>query len=498
MGRNKCIVIGSGLGGLSAGLILARNGWDVTVLEQGAVVGGCLQCFTRRGTKFETGMHFIGSAREGEILHQLMRYLSLDSLELSELDRSCYEIVNLAGDRFEFANGRDGFIEKLGGYFPTEVDSLKRYFNIIEQIGKASTIEALSRGDVDLSVMAHYQTVSINEVLDSIFWDETLKRVLVGNLPLYSGELDRTPFAQHAFIMNFYNRSTFRFVGGSDVVAVTLRRSIETIGGRVECNAKATRIICDNRRATAVEVNGSVIMDTDLVVGAIHPASLMRLLDTRLIRPAYRNRLLSLHNTASPFSVHIKFRPRAVPYMNSNIYSYRNGDPWGCENYTDEDWPKGYMYMHMCHSNNQEWADSAVVVSYMNYDDVSRWNGTQVGRRGDDYLQFKERMANRLLGELERDYPGTIEGIENYYTSTPLTYQDYTGTERGSMYGVAKDITSGPAARVSYRTRVPNLVLTGQNINSHGILGVLVGTIVACSWIVGQKEIYRQLIEANS
>ena len=58
MTKQKVIIIGSGLGGLSSGVILAKNGYDVTVLEQGIQVGGCLQCFTRCGAKFETGMHF--------------------------------------------------------------------------------------------------------------------------------------------------------------------------------------------------------------------------------------------------------------------------------------------------------------------------------------------------------------------------------------------------------------------------------------------------------
>ena len=43
--RKRVIVIGSGLGGLSVGVMLARNGYDVTVVEQEAVIGGCLQCF---------------------------------------------------------------------------------------------------------------------------------------------------------------------------------------------------------------------------------------------------------------------------------------------------------------------------------------------------------------------------------------------------------------------------------------------------------------------
>jgi len=64
----KCVIIGSGLGGLSSGVILAKNGYDVTVLEKHFQIGGCLQCFCRDGVKFETGMHFIGSADKGQTM----------------------------------------------------------------------------------------------------------------------------------------------------------------------------------------------------------------------------------------------------------------------------------------------------------------------------------------------------------------------------------------------------------------------------------------------
>ena len=102
-----------------------------------------------------------------------------------------------------------------------------------------------------------------------------------------------------------------------------------------------------------------------------------------------------------------------------------------------------------------------------------------------------------LLHSLNQHFPGIIDNIEHYYTSSPLTYLDYTGTQDGSMYGIAKDVSLGTAGRVPHRTKIPNLLLTGQNINSHGMLGVLVGAIVTCSEFVPAKVIYHQIKEAN-
>jgi all-trans-retinol 13,14-reductase len=90
--------------------------------------------------------------------------------------------------------------------------------------------------------------------------------------------------------------------------------------------------------------------------------------------------------------------------------------------------------------------------------------------------------------------PGILKAIEDYWTSTPLTYLCYTGTPEGSMYGVAKDINLGPAGRIHHRTRVPNLLLTGQNINSHGILGVLVGTMVTCGELLTSEKIFNEIV----
>ena len=61
------------------------------------------------------------------------------------------------------------------------------------------------------------------------------------------------------------------------------------------------------------------------------------------------------------------------------------------------------------------------------------------------------------------------------------------------MYGIAKDINLGPVARVHHRTKIPNLLLTGQNINSHGILGVIVGAMVTCGELLTSRTIYEEV-----
>ena len=153
--------------------------------------------------------------------------------------------------------------------------------------------------------------------------------------------------------------------------------------------------------------------------------------------------------------------------------------------------------MHFCQEHNPTFAKTGVILSYMQIKDVEKWADTKIGHRGDDYEVFKKQKAEKLIESVERHFPGLRSQIKSYYTSTPLTYLDYTGTENGGMYGIARDIHLGAACRVPHRTKIPNVLQTGQNINSHGILGVSVGTIVTCSELITAERIYNQIVEAN-
>ena len=447
----KVVIVGSGLGGLSCGVILAKNGYEVTVLEQGIQVGGCLQCFTRKGTKFETGMHFIGSASKGQTLQRLLRYLEVE-LKLSQLDPAGYEVISLNGKKYSFVSGRDGFIDSLVKHFPSQRKNLERLWDIIEEVSSASSLHSLKHTETDAALNTQYQLRSINDVVEETISDPILQKVVVGNLPLYAAERDKTPFSTYAFVMDFYNQSAYRVIGGSDYIAKSLVATLSKYGGKVFTRKQVVGIDCDATHATGVTCMDGSHYGADIVISDIHPTRTVEMISSPLLRPMYRKRIAKIPNTIGAFSVYLRFKKDKVPYMNYNFYGY------------------------------------------MNMADVERWKGKKIGKRGADYEEFKHLHAQRLLQSVEKDFPGLMESVDEYYTSTPLTYYDYTGTEEGSMYGIAKDIQLGPMARVHHRTRIPNLLLTGQNINSHGILGVLVGTMVTCGELLTSEEIFNQVV----
>lgn len=499
MNGKKVIVIGSGLGGLSSGIFLAKSGYDVTILEQSFQIGGCLQCFSRKGVKFETGMHFIGSADEGQILYRLMAALEInDKIQLSRLDTEGYDVISLFGNKYKFANGREAFIEQMAEYFPRQKDNLQRYWSLVENVANSSSVHTLRLDQANSSIGMEYQMRSMDEVLESVTSDPQLAKVLAGNLPLYAAEKGKTPFSTHAFIMDFYNQSAFRVIGGSDSIAKALREVLCQYGSRVLTRKKVTQIVCNHQYATGVLCEDGDFYEADMVISSTHPLRTLEMLGkTSLIHPAYRQRLQGINQTVGGFAVYLHFKENAVPYMNYNYYAYSQDSPWNCESYTPENWPKGYLFMHFCHEPSVKYAKAGVILSYMQMRDVDLWKYTKIGQRGEDYEIFKKQHAEKLIELLEKDFPNISTKIENYYTSTPLTYWDYTGTEGGSMYGVAKDVNKGIGGRVSHRTRIPNLLLTGQNINSHGMLGTLIGSVITCSEILDERKLYNDIAHAK-
>jgi all-trans-retinol 13,14-reductase len=491
--KNHIIIIGSGLGGLTTAYILAKNGYRVTVLEKNAQFGGCLQTFVRHGVKFETGMHYIGSMDKGQVLYNFFKYLALlPDVKLHALDKNAYDIISIDGQRFPFANGTKNFVEQLSQFFPDEKQNLKRYWNTIHDVAHRSPLYSGKYNNEDYFINPDYFRKSASGFIESITDNRVLQQVLAGNVPLYAGVRDRTPLYIHALIEDFYNNSAYRIIGGSDAIAKSLVNSIKKMGGEVHTNSPVAHINCDTEKAVSVTLQNGEEVSGDYFISNLHPARMVELLDTHLIRKSYRTRIAELKNTVANFTLYIRFKKEAMPYLNSNFYHYRS-DVWEGGNYRKEEWPNNFLYMHLCNAATQQYAEGAILMTYMNFDEVAQWQGTRIGHRGTEYETFKQQRAERLIDLLETQMPGTRACIENYYASTPLTYLDYTGTERGSMYGIASDCTEHLRTQVSQRTKIPNLFQTGQNINSHGILGVIIGAMITSSELLGIENVVKQV-----
>lgn len=494
MGKYDVVIIGSGLGGLVCGYILSKFGYKVCILEQHTQIGGCLQTFRRSGVTFDTGMHYIGSLDPGQVLHTYFSYLGLlDTVPVRRLDESGFDTISLPQGEFKIPMGFSNFVEGLSAQFPHERNNIETYVQRIREVALESPLYNIQEIHEQVFLNPHSVKSGVQEFMYGISSNTVLQNVLLGNIPLYAGQRDKTPLYIHALIHNFYIQSAYRLVGGSDSIANSLAASIQAKGGEIYTKSQVAHIHCNSEKAVSVELSNGEIIHADSFISNMHPEVTLAKLNTPLIRKAYRERVLNLENTISNFTVYIVFKKNTVPYLNTNYYRYHTSDVWECTDYMPQSWPMNFLYMHQAPANNSEFAEGALLIAYMKYDEVRQWEHTTIGKRGDDYKAFKQEKSEKLLNALEQSFPGIRSRIESYSSSTPLTYRDYTATKEGSMYGVVRDKNFPTQTLVSQRTRIPNLFMTGQNINSHGILGVTIGSIITCSEFLGINTIIKDI-----
>ena len=491
--------MGSGLGGLVCGYILSKNGFDVTVLEKNQQIGGCLQTFCRNDTPFATGMHYIGGMDEGQVLYKFFKYLHLlEDVKLSRLDHSGYEVLSIAGDRYKFASGYESFAEELGSRFPDDMNNIMKYVETIRNNAASSPMYNLQKNISHLFVDESYNKMGFYDLISSITPNKRLQDVLSGNLLMYGGVKDKTPVYIPAVINSINIQSAFRIINGSDSIAQSLAKSIRFFGGKTMTNAEVVKINCDSEKVTSVTLSNGDTIEAHYVISNVHPEATLNKIDSHLIRKAYRHRIGELENSISNFTVYIKFRKNVIPYLNFNYYFHAHEGVWGYLSYDPEKWPETFLFMHQCEQDKQVFAESAKLIGVMRFDEVKKWENTTVERRGSEYLEFKEEKAYKLLQKLEESFPGINAAIEGYYTSTPLTYRDYTATKEGSMFGIVSDKNHLYETMVSVRTKIPNLFLTGQNINIHGILGVMISAVFTCAEFLGIDHLSKQIEQLNS
>ena len=489
------MIIGSGLGGLLCGNILSREGLSVCVLEKHFQAGGCLQNFSREGCIFDTGIHYIGSLDEGQVLNRYFRYFGLlDELPLKRMDADGFDRISFASDptEYPYAMGSEAFVERLLEFFPAERAALESYVARIRDVADHFPLYNISDEQADFSETSMYGENAYG-VIASLTKNEKLRQVLAGTSPLYAGVRDKPPFYVHALVNYSFMESSWRVVDGSASIARLLCRSIENNGGTIMTRSEASTFRFSNGQISAVELTNGEIVEGRQFISDIHPAMILGMIPDGAIRKAYRNRIVQLENTISSFSVYIVFKKESFPYLNYNLYYYRNNDIWDSSNYVPGQAASNFLLLTPASSTSDQWADSIVIMSYMHYDEVKKWENTRIGKRGSDYEEFKKHRAEELISLVEEKIPDFRKHIHSYYTSSPLTYRDYTGSPEGSLYGVLKDCTDPLKSLISPRTKIPNLLLTGQNIILHGALGVTIAAVTTCSEILGSSYLVGKI-----
>ena len=494
--KKKVVIIGGGLGGLFCGAILSKEGFHVTVLEKNATIGGGLQTFTRFGEVFDTGMHVVGGVQPGGNIWRICRYLGIaDKMRVKEVDPDCADRLYFAEDQhyYTIAKGREAYVETLAKDFPQQRENLRRYVDALFDLTEELDLFYLRPTRKGLYNHSHDFLMAADDFIAKYISDKRLRSVVAYMNPLYGGRGGQTPAYVHAVISVLYINGASRFVGGSSHFAHLLADVIHEHGGEVVAGDVVTWLEVNNRRVAYVRTAKGRQYEADWYISDIHPCTLLTLMDEHTFPKAFRDRMNEIPNSYSAFSLYIKMKDGRFPYINhSEYYTQRYDEIW---NFCREEasWPMGFLLMTPPEENQGPWSNKVLVTAPMQFDMVRRWENTTVGRRGNDYEQWKQARTDELLAQVEELHPGFREAIEAINASSPLTIRDFYGVKEGSICGFSKDCRNITLSQLPVVTKVSNLLLTGQNNNLHGFCGVPLTAINTCEAILGVNNVIEKL-----
>src|SRR5690606_11853791 len=126
-------------------------------------------------------------------------------------------------------------------------------------------------------------------------------------------------------------------------------------------------------------------------------------------------------------------------------------------------------------------------ITYINYEAFDKFKN-ELSERSQEYLQFKERLAQKIINSLEKVVPGISGKIVQKELGTPITNEYYINTTNGSVYGTEKSFSQiGPFA-YKPKSEIENLYLCGASIASHGVAGASYSGVQTAAKILNCKQ----------
>jgi len=504
------IVIGSGMGGLTAAVLLgAHAGKRVLVLERHYEAGGFTHTFHRPGYQWDVGLHYLGEMQdEASPVRRAFDAVTGGGVTWQAMPE-VYDRFLIAGRRFEFSAGVERFRAGLAAEFPGEAQAIDRYIAAVQVSNRAmglyyaekalpGPLAALAGGLMRATALK-WARQTTRAVLEGL----TPNRELIGVLTAQWGDYGLPPaqssFAIHATVAEHYFGGASYPVGGAGAIAGSMVPLIEAQGGCVVTGAEAAAVVLERGRAVGVRLSdgrefraGVVISDA----GAVNTFERLLPADQPEVQPL-RARLRTLGPSTAHISLYVGLsKSDAELGLNgTNLWVYPSFDhDANVERMArDIDAPFAGVYLSFPSAKDPAFAQrypgksTMEAITLVPFAAFAGWAETRWKRRGEQYDELKQRLAARLLAELERQVPSVAGNVAHAELSTPVSTRHFMNYGSGEIYGVAATPARYALRGLGARTPIRGLYLTGQDAASLGVVGALFGGVICASAVLGRN-----------
>ena len=509
------IIIGSGAGGLSTALCLARAGQKVAVIEQHYVPGGWCHSFYIDGHRFSPGVHYIGGMDKGESTCNLYEGLGIaNELVFFRMNKEAYEHCWIGDNRIDMPAGIDHLADSLSLRFPKEKKGIKKYLALVKTVSRELFLIPKMSGFWDNITIPYrtrhlgkYGLFKLKRVIDWHIKDPLLKKVLNIQCGDHGLPPSKASFPFHCALMDHYFNGGFYPMGGGAAIVKAMTNAIKKYGGEIKTGHAVKKILLEadknnstayHGKAVGVELQNGEIIRSKRVVSNADPATTYKLVGHQNLSPKLIKKLDATRYsvTSLMFFISVDMDVREAGIDSGNIWFMPNKDMDGiyedltkvsilekdefdslfisCSSLKD---PLSFNGKH----------HTLEVVTFIDYDSFKADNGGQQDN-AETYRKIKERLSEKLMNTFKRILPAIHKNIVHLEVGTPITNEYYINSTKGNVYGTEKGFMQTGPFSYKAKTEIENLYMCGASIMSHGVAGASYSGVKTAAEILGCTE----------
>lgn len=480
------VIIGAGIGGLTAAAMLSRAGLKVCVLEMDVRPGGYLAGFKRKDFRFDSAIHWLNQCGPKGSVTKVFEMIGNDFPRAKTQQR----IKRFIGKNYDYllTNNPDELLDELIRDYPHEEKGLRKFFAAAKTIGKSFDISGSFFRSMESMNLFEKAKTGINKLrfaipfmryiryegkegltkgLNTFFKDPNLHKLFCSEPDLLSCLV---PIG-----WAYYSDYQFPPEGGSQVFPEWLCHVIKETGGDIRFRSKVTSIDIENGQAKGltVEHRGSEyhIASSTILAACDLEALYTKMLPESAVPQEMKEKLdkAELYSSSVTISIALDcpvedfgFGEEMIFLCDENLdrKEFSNGDPHTSgisilpPSLRDPSLaPKGKgtltIYVPGHFEDNDMWKAEV------------REDGSI--KRGEAYKAYKQKFADILIKRVEDVLaPGLSKHIEFYDVATPITHWRYTGNKKGTIMGARPGKENMMAGIAHYRTPVKGLYLSGH------------------------------------
>ncbi len=491
-----CIVIGSGIGGLTAATLLARVGKKrVLLLERHFKAGGFTHSFRRHEFEWDVGLHYVGEMQSGSLSRRIMDLVTDRRVDWHALG-SPYERFLFPDFTYEVPSDFKAYARKLCEDFPEEASNINQYFRRLAAAQSwgvrwfvSKSVPALVGRCLTLfGRRAALETTS--QVLDGIH-NPQLKAILAGQWPDMGTPPDESAFVFHAMVASHYAGGAYYPVGGAGKIAEAAVELLQEYGGECLVSHPVEEILIKDGRAVGVRArhkSQTVEFFAPIIISDAGARTTFLDLVPEDACAVERERALRLKAgpSANVLFLGLKDNPKSVGFDDANywLFSHISHQRTWHEETNKLDIDGVFLSFGSLRDPEQTHHTAQIVV----FDREGRWQkfaDKPWKQRGSEYESAKQALVEQLLGYVEERLPGLSSLVKYAELSTPLTVKSFTGHPGGTIYGQECDRSRVEENSWQCGTSLPNLYLTGADVGMPGIGGAQMAGLMTAAKVLG-------------